>query len=80
MERKQGLLALDSIDYDLGYNVDIHDAKSKTFDKAQRLRFGESLMTHAMVFTGVDLDEKGGARRWRVENSWGMSLSRFMIG
>jgi bleomycin hydrolase len=28
-------------------------------------------MTHAMVFTGVDLDEHDRARKWRVENSWG---------
>ena len=27
-------------------------------DKAQRLDYGESLMTHAMVFQGVDLDER----------------------
>ena len=27
-------------------------------------------MTHAMLFTGVDLAD-GRPRRWRVENSWG---------
>jgi bleomycin hydrolase len=27
-------------------------------------------MTHAMLFTGVDL-VAGAPRRWRVENSWG---------
>jgi bleomycin hydrolase len=40
-------------------------------DKAERLDYGQSRMTHAMVFTGVDIDEGGGPRRWRVENSWG---------
>ena len=30
-----------------------------TMDKAQRLDYGESLMTHAMVFQGVDLDDNG---------------------
>ncbi len=39
--------------------------------KAQRLDYGQSLMTHAMVFQGVDLDEEGKPIRWRVENSWG---------
>ena len=39
--------------------------------KAQRLDYGESLMTHAMVFQGVNLDENGRPDRWRVENSWG---------
>lgn len=40
-------------------------------NKAQRLDYGDSLMTHAMVFQGVNLDEKGNPTRWRVENSWG---------
>ena len=40
-------------------------------NKAQRLDYGESLMTHAMVFQGVDLDDNGQPLRWRVENSWG---------
>jgi bleomycin hydrolase len=39
-------------------------------DKADRLLHHESLMTHAMLFTGVDLVEDV-PRRWRVENSWG---------
>ena len=40
-------------------------------DKAQRLDYGQSLMTHAMVFQGVNLSESGEPTRWRVENSWG---------
>ncbi len=40
-------------------------------DKAQRLDYGQSLMTHAMVFTGVNLKADGTPERWRVENSWG---------
>ena len=27
-------------------------------------------MTHAMVFTGVDVNEDGKSTKWRVENSW----------
>jgi len=45
-------------------------------DKAARLEYGESQMTHAMLFTGVDLDKDGAARRWRVENSWGSDTGR----
>jgi bleomycin hydrolase len=41
-----------------------------TMDKADRLLFGETQMTHAMLFTGVDVLD-GATRRWRVENSWG---------
>ena len=39
-------------------------------EKADRLRFGQTMMTHAMLFTGVDVVD-GKPRRWRVENSWG---------
>jgi bleomycin hydrolase len=39
-------------------------------DKADRLAYHETLMTHAMLFTGVDVLD-GRTRRWRVENSWG---------
>ncbi|HEX9066056.1 MAG TPA: C1 family peptidase [Streptosporangiaceae bacterium] len=38
--------------------------------KADRLIFHETLMTHAMLFTGVDIAD-GKTRKWRVENSWG---------
>jgi bleomycin hydrolase len=39
-------------------------------DKAERLAYHETQMTHAMLFTGVDVLD-GLTRRWRVENSWG---------
>ena len=42
-----------------------------TMTKGERLDYGQSLMTHAMVFQGVNLDENGAPNRWRVENSWG---------
>lgn len=38
--------------------------------KADRLDYGESLMTHAMVITGVDIVD-GQPTKWKVENSWG---------
>jgi bleomycin hydrolase len=41
-----------------------------TLGKADRLLFHETQMTHAMLFTGVDVLD-GVTRRWRVENSWG---------
>jgi bleomycin hydrolase len=44
-------------------------------DKAQRLLAHESQMTHAMLFTGVDIVD-GAPRRWRVENSWGDKRGR----
>ena len=39
-------------------------------NKADRLRYSQTMMTHAMLFTGVDVVD-GKPRRWRVENSWG---------
>ncbi len=41
-----------------------------TLDKADRLIYHDSEMTHAMLFTGVDVLD-GVTRKWRVENSWG---------
>ena len=38
-------------------------------DKAERLEYHQTAMTHAMLFTGVDVVD-GKPRRWRVENSW----------
>ncbi|KXT75448.1 aminopeptidase C [Streptococcus sp. DD12] len=64
-DRKKGILATDVYDFTSGMNL------SLTQDKAGRLDYSESLMTHAMVLTGVDLDEAGQPRRWKVENSWG---------
>jgi bleomycin hydrolase len=52
--------------YDYG---SLYDTKFG-MDKATRLSYHETQMTHAMLFTGVDMvDDK--VRRWRVENSWG---------
>ena len=34
------------------------------------MNYKESQMTHAMLFTGVNL-VNGKPTRWRVENSWG---------
>jgi bleomycin hydrolase len=51
----------------------VYDA-SFSMDKASRLLYHGTMMTHAMLFTGVDVvDGPGGPRprRWRVENSWG---------
>jgi len=57
-------------------DVDLYDLETLldtkfTMTKAERLDYGHSLMTHAMVFQGVNLDENGNPNRWRVENSWG---------
>ncbi len=67
MHRELGLWDAKLFDYAGVYGVDF------THGKAERLQYHQTLMTHAMMFTGVDVDEEspGTARRWRVENSWG---------
>jgi bleomycin hydrolase len=45
-------------------------ATDLSLTKAERLTVRETQMTHAMLFTGVDVVD-GKPRRWRVENSWG---------
>ncbi|EMF0484986.1 C1 family peptidase [Enterococcus hirae] len=62
--RDSGVMALDVYDMDDLFDVDF------TMTKAQCLDYGESLMTHAMVLTGVDLVD-GKSTKWKVENSWG---------
>lgn len=60
-----GIMDTKIYDYSLAFNIEFN------MTKEERLLYGESLMTHAMVFTGVHLDEEGQPVRWRVENSWG---------
>lgn len=64
-DRDLGLMDADLYEYEAVYGT--------AFDmtKAERLDYGASQMTHAMVLTGVDLDEADRPRKWRVENSWG---------
>ncbi len=64
MERKKGLWDANLFDVGGLYGVEYG------MDKADRLRHNQTMMTHAMLFTGVDV-VNGKARRWRVENSWG---------
>ena len=63
--RDLGVMDTDLFDYEMFYGTDFK------MNKAQRLEYGQSQMTHAMLFTGVDLDENGKSTKWRVENSWG---------
>ncbi|MEM7627356.1 MAG: C1 family peptidase [Planctomycetota bacterium] len=66
MHRELGLWDAQLFDYAGVYNAEF------THDKSDRLRYHQTLMTHAMMFTGVDVDPGADRpRRWRVENSWG---------
>ncbi|MQF48579.1 C1 family peptidase [SAR202 cluster bacterium AC-647-N09_OGT_505m] len=63
MHRDLGLWDAQLFDYASVYGSDFH------LDKAARLEYHQTRMTHAMLFTGVDVVD-GQPRRWRVENSW----------
>ena len=62
--RNLGIMDMDLYDYENLFN-----SKFK-MNKATRLEYGDSLMTHAMLFTGVDI-KANKPQKWRVENSWG---------
>lgn len=64
MHNQLGLWDRDLFDFEGVYDT------VYTNDKAARLRYRQTVMTHAMLFTGVDVVQ-GKPRRWRVENSWG---------
>ncbi|GFG32860.1 hypothetical protein Cfor_09294 [Coptotermes formosanus] len=64
---KLGIGDLEVHDYKLVFGVDV----TLGLSKADRLLYGESMMTHAMAFTAVTLDEAGNPIKFRVENSWG---------
>ncbi len=64
MRRDLGVWDKNLFDYSGLYDAEF------SLDKSDRLQYHETLMTHAMLFTGVDVID-GQVRRWRVENSWG---------
>lgn len=63
--RDTGILDLDVLKVDQLFGTTF------SMTKAERLDYGQSLMTHAMVFTGVNIDDNNEPNRWKVENSWG---------
>lgn len=63
----EGIMDTNAWDYELAFNT------SLGMTKAERLRTGASLMTHAMVLTAVNIVD-GKPTKWRVENSWGADV------
>lgn len=64
MRRDLGIWDKHLYEYEAVYNT------AFTLDKAARLIYHQTCMSHAMLFTGVDVVNRR-PRRWRVENSWG---------
>lgn len=65
--RDEGIMDTASLDVDGLFGFPVEGC----LNRAERLDYGESLMTHAMVLEGVNLDAAGKPTLWKVENSWG---------
>ena len=59
-----GVMDMQLYDYNLLFNT------SFAMSKKDKLEYGDSVMTHAMLITAVDI-EKNKTKKWRIENSWG---------
>lgn len=70
--RDEGIMDTAALDVDALFGFPVEG----NMDKAERLDYGESLMTHAMVLEGVRLDADGKPELWKVENSWGKDHGR----
>ena len=64
MDRESGIMDTDIFKFGKVLNTNFN------MTKAERLDYGESFLTHAMVFTGVDI-RNDKSYKWKVENSWG---------
>ena len=67
IDRTKGTLDIANFDYASLFNT------SFPMDKKQRIQTFSSGSSHAMTLIAVDLDEHGVAKKWMVENSWGVA-------
>lgn len=70
--RDEGIMDTAALDIDGLFGFPVEGC----LNRAERLDYGESLMTHAMVLEGVNLDAEGHSTLWKVENSWGKDHGR----
>ncbi|MBM6676830.1 C1 family peptidase [Olsenella uli] len=70
--RAEGIMDTAALDVDALFGFPVEGC----LNRAERLDYGESLMTHAMVLEGVNLDTDGRPTLWKVENSWGKEHGR----
>ena len=67
LDSQNGVLDVDFYDYGSLMGTEFG------MDKRERILTGASGSSHAMTLMAVDLDEYGQAKKWKVENSWGMT-------
>ena len=63
--REKSILDANLYDYEGFYGTEL-----ELGSKEDRLLYGSTSMNHAMLFTGVDIED-GKPVQWRIENSWG---------
>jgi bleomycin hydrolase len=63
-DRKDGVWDDESFDLDDMLEMSLQLSKEEALD------YSQSAMNHAMVLTGVNLDDEK-PNRWKIENSWG---------
>lgn len=75
-DRESGLWDDAQYDYENTLDMDLSMTKAEMLDAHQ------SAMNHAMMLTGVNLDENGKPNRWKIENSWGDKVANqgYFIG
>ena len=69
-DRLEGIWDPDSFAYESLFDI------NWDLEKSERLKYRDSFATHAMILTGVNLDENGVPNRWKVENSWGKDVGK----
>ncbi len=67
-DRQEGYWAPEAFDYESLFNIDFR------INKEDALNSRESAMNHAMVITGVNLDDDK-PTKWKIENSWGEEIA-----
>ncbi len=67
--RDHGIMDLELFEYNSFFGTNF------PMTKQQRLEYGESRMTHAMLINGVDIVDHQ-PTKWRVENSWGKDVGK----
>lgn len=63
-DREAGVWDDGAYDYGTAFDMDFDISKEDGLD------YRQSAMNHAMVITGVALDENGKPSKWKIENSW----------
>ncbi len=61
---EKGVMDMNLYDYDLLFGTTFN------LSKKNKLEYGDSVMTHAMLITAVDIVNNK-PQKWRIENSWG---------